>query len=252
MYGRFSLMNKNNMSYIRIEKYLSEEGIMSRREAKRFLESGDILINGIKPTAGDKIDPEKDVITYSKNVNKKMNEKMTVLVYKPRGYISSKDTDGEKNIFDVFPQFKELNTVGRLDKESEGLIILSNDGMITKAITGKDHLIEKEYVVVVREKITASMMARMSKGMKLEDGWTLPAKAKKLDLHSFSITLKEGRKHQIRRMANACKLTVESLQRIRIHTITAPKMLPGNFKKLTEEQINDLKITGAVTRKKNS
>ena len=181
-----------------------------------------------------------------------MSQKTTVLVYKPRGYISSKDTDGEKTIFDVFPQFKELNTVGRLDKESEGLILLSSDGMITKAITGKDHAIEKEYVVTVREKVTPSMMARMSKGMKLEDGWTLPAKAKRVDTNIFSITLKEGRKHQIRRMANACRLTVESLKRVRIHTISAPKMMPGNFKKLTEDQIRDLKQTGAITRKKNS
>ncbi len=242
------------MSLIRIEKYLSEQGIMSRREAKRFLESGDILVNGKRPQAGDKINPEKDTLTYSKNVSLTMSEKETILVYKPRGYISSKDSDGEKNIFDVFPQFKHLNTVGRLDKESEGLILLSNDGMVTKAITGKDHAIEKEYIVTVREKITPRMMEEMSRGMKLEDGWTLPAKAKKINNHVFSITLKEGRKHQIRRMANACRLTVLSLKRIRIHNITAPKMLPGNFKKLSERQCNDLKNTGAITyhKKKKS
>lgn len=233
------------MSILRIEKYLSEQGIMSRREAKKFLQNGQIYVNKIKAETGQKIDPKKDVISYDKNVSNTMSEKMTVLVYKPRGFISSKDNDGNKTIFDVFPQFKELNTVGRLDKESEGLILLSNDGMITKAITGKEHLIEKEYLVTVREKVTPSMMAKMSKGMKLEDGWTLPAHAERVDNNSFKITLKEGRKHQIRRMANACKLTVTSLKRTRIHTFTAPKMLPGNFKKLTEEQINDLKDTGS-------
>lgn len=230
---------------IRIEKYLSEEGIMSRREAKKFIESGDIRVNGEIPKPGDKINPKKDSLEYSKKVEKTMGEKLTVLVYKPRGVLSSKDTDSGKNIFDVFTQFKDLNTVGRLDKESEGLILLSNDGMITKAITGKDHLIEKEYTVSVRENITPSMMKKMSKGMKLEDGWTLPANAQKISTHVFNITLREGRKHQIRRMANACKLTVESLKRIRIHTITAPRMLPGNFKKLTKDQIEDLKNTGS-------
>lgn len=230
---------------IRIEKYLSEKGIMSRREAKRFLESGDIKVNGKIPQPGDKIDIKKDIISYSNKVHKTMSEKLTVLVYKPRGVLSSKDTDSGKNIFDVFTQFADLNTVGRLDKESEGLILLSNDGMITKAITGKDHLIEKEYTVTVRENITPSMMKKMSAGMKLEDGWTLPAFAEKTSTHTFNITLKEGRKHQIRRMANACKLTVESLKRIRIHTITAPKMLAGNFKKLTQEQIDDLKNTAS-------
>lgn len=242
-------MTQNKHMIIRIEKYLSEQGIMSRREAKRFLESGDIKINGKVPQPGDKINPSKDTITYSKKVDSVMKDKITVLVYKPRGVLSSKDTGAGKNIFDVFTQFKDLNTVGRLDKESEGLILLSNDGMVTKAITGKDHLIEKEYTVTVRENVTPSMMKKMSEGMKLEDGWTLPAKAHKINTHTFNITLKEGRKHQIRRMANACKLTVESLKRVRIHSMSAPRMLPGNFKKLTLEQINDLKKVGAQTKK---
>lgn len=242
-------MKKNNL--IRIEKYLSQEGIMSRREAKRFIESGHILVNNNKANPGDKINPEIDKLTYSKKVSAEMKEKITVLVYKPRGYLSSKDTY-DKNIFEVFPQFKDLNTVGRLDKESEGLILLSNDGMITKAITGKDHLIEKEYLVEVREKVNPTIIKRMIEGIKLEDGWTLPAKAERVSNHSFKITLKEGRKHQIRRMANACRLTVLSLKRIRIHSLRAPRMLPGNFKKLSKDQINDIKNTGNTANKKTA
>ncbi|MCA9352042.1 rRNA pseudouridine synthase [Patescibacteria group bacterium] len=230
---------------IRIEKYLSEQGIMSRREAKRFIESGDILVNGKQPKSGDKINPDRDIVSYSDNLRTHMEEKITVLVYKPRGCVSSKDT-GEKNIFDIFPQFTHLNTVGRLDKESEGLILLSNDGIVTKAVTGKDHLLEKEYLVRVREQVTNGMMKKMSEGIKLEDGWTKPATAKKVDAHTFSITLKEGRKHQVRRMANACNLTVLSLQRVRIHTITAPSMLPGNFKHVPREQVDELKHIGLI------
>jgi pseudouridine synthase len=237
------------MSNIRIEKYLSENGIMSRREAKKFLLAGLISVNDIVAQPGDKINPKIDTISLDKSVQKEMKSKQTILVYKPRGVVSSKDTDGEKTIFDVFPQFKDLNTVGRLDKESDGLILLSNDGMITKAITGKDHLIEKEYRVQVRENVTPSMMKKMSEGIKLEDGWTRPAEAHRVNSHVFNIVLKEGRKHQIRRMANACRLTIESLTRIRIHTITAPKMLSGNFKNLSDEQIDDLKKVGAVTAK---
>ncbi len=164
---------------IRIEKHLSEQGIMSRREAKRFLQEGLIFVNKKKAQPGDKIDPSTDKISYEKSVEKSMQTKESVLVYKPRGVVSSKDTDQGKNIFDIFPQFKNLNTVGRLDKESDGLIILSNDGMITKAITGKDHKIEKEYKVIVREKVTPAIMRQMSEGIKLDDGWTLPAHAKK-------------------------------------------------------------------------
>ncbi|MCD5389790.1 MAG: pseudouridine synthase [Candidatus Pacebacteria bacterium] len=231
---------------IRIEKYLSEQGIMSRREAKKYLLEGLIEINNKKPQPGDKINPEKDKITYAKSIQKNLSEKITVAVYKPRGILSSKDTDKGKNIFQSFPQFKDLNTVGRLDKESEGLILLSNDGMITKAVTGKDHNIEKEYVVTVRENYLPWMAKKMSQGMKLQDGWTLPARASRVDEHTFKIILKEGRKHQIRRMANECKLTVTSLKRIRVHTIKIDGMLPGNFKKLTVDEISDIKKVGKV------
>ncbi len=205
------------MEPLRIEKYLSDQGICSRREAKKLIEEGLIYINNQKAETGAKIIPGKDTLKLDTKVQQLQNEKISVLVYKPRGVLSSKDEGVGKTIFDVFPQFKHLNTIGRLDKESDGLIILSNDGILTKAITGKDHLIEKEYVVKVRENVTPSMMTKMSQGMKLEDGWTLPAKAKKIDNHSFSITLKEGRKHQIRRMSNACKLTINALTRICIH-----------------------------------
>jgi len=229
---------------IRIEKHLSDTGVASRREAKRLIEEGFVLVNGKPTQPGDKIDPSKDRIDIKKQGLVSLDQKETVLVYKPRGYLSSKDVGAGKNIFDVFPQFAHLNTVGRLDKESEGLILLSNDGLVTKAITGRDHLIEKEYLVTVREKVTPAMVVKMSEGIRLEDGWTKPAIAKKVDAHSFSITLKEGRKHQIRRMANACHLTVESLKRTRIHTISAPGMLPGNFRILTDTEVQDIKSAG--------
>lgn len=227
---------------VRIEKYLGKEGILSRREARKYLEEGHIFVNGTQAEPGQKILPREDKITFDSQVQREQDQKITVAVYKPRGVISSHDTDRGKNIFDVFPQYKHLHCVGRLDKESEGLILLSNDGLVTRAVTNKEHKVEKEYLVTVREEVLPWMMEKMSRGMELEDGWTLPATAKKVDTHSFSIILKEGRKHQVRRMANACHLTVESLNRIRIHTITSKGMLPGNVKKLDPEVIEELKI----------
>ncbi len=225
---------------IRIEKYLSEQALMSRREAKRALEAGLILVNQKRARPGDKIDPQRDTLRLPKK-KEVGEEKKTVAVYKPRGFISSKDTDRGKNIFDRFPQFKDLNTVGRLDKESEGLILLSNDGLVTKAVTGKNHLIEKEYLVTVRENFLPWMAKKMSEGIKLEDGWTLPARATRVDKHSFRIVLREGRKHQIRRMANACHLTILSLKRVRVHTVTLGGMLPGNFRTLTRDEVAEIK-----------
>ncbi len=234
--------------YIRIEKYLSEQGVLSRREAKKYIEEGLITVNGNIPHPGDKIDPQKDVVKLHKKIQEKEKEKISVLVYKPRGILSSKDQGVGKNIFDVFPQFKHLNTVGRLDKESEGLIILSNDGLVTKAITGKHHPIEKEYLVEVREDVLPWMMKKMSEGIRLQDGWTLPAKAIRVNKHTFRIILREGRKHQIRRMANACKLTIKSLKRIRIHTLKIGNMIPKNFRKLTSTEVQELKQYAKTTR----
>ncbi len=232
------------MESIRIEKYLAEQGIASRREAKQYLEQGSILVNGVKGVTGQKINPETDRIELNKHAAESIKKKTTVAVYKPRGVVSSHDTDKGKNIFAIFPQYTKLHTVGRLDKESEGLILLSNDGLITRAVTNDQHLIEKEYVVTVREEVLPWMMQKMSTGMELEDGWTLPAQARKTGTNSFAIILKEGRKHQIRRMANACHLTIESLKRIRIHTIRIDGMMPGNVKHIDEETLNELKNVG--------
>lgn len=231
-------MPESDHNKIRIEKFLSEQGIMSRREAQALMKKGDILLNGkkIKET-GIKINPAVDKITIANQGEVKLKAKETVAVHKPRGVISSKDEDGVKTIFDIFPQFAHLNCVGRLDKESEGLILLSNDGIVTKMVTGKDHIIEKEYVVETRENIMPAMMARMSKGIKLKDGWTKPARAEKIDKHTFRIVLIEGKKHQIRRMADACRLTIKSLKRIRVGNIELGGMYAGQWKKVDRKDI---------------
>ncbi len=229
------------MNTIRIEKYLSDTGIASRRESKRIIEQGLVQINGITTIVGQRVTIPIDTVTVNTTDAHQAFERTTVAVYKPRGVLSSHDHGAGKNIFNIFPEYKDLHTVGRLDKDSEGLILLSNDGLITKAITGSDHLIEKEYLVTTRETILPWMMQKMSKGMELEDGWTLPSVAKKVTSNKFSIILKEGRKHQIRRMANACRLTIESLKRVRIHTIQSTGMLPGNVRKVDGATILDLR-----------
>jgi len=229
---------------VRIEKYLSEQGICSRREAAALIKAGLLFLNGkpVKET-GIKIDPGTDEVKLHKEARKRMDQKETVLVYKPRGLICAKDHDSGDTIFKAFPHFKHLNTVGRLDKESEGLILLSNDGQITKLITdkNKDHVIEKEYEVTVREDVMPAMIRRMESGIKLDDGWTKPASAEKLSKHVFRITLLEGRKHQIRRMANALRLTVQKLERIRIGHLRKGQMRAGYFKKLSPDDIQMLK-----------
>jgi pseudouridine synthase len=220
-----------------IQKYLSMQKIMSRREAERYLKQGKIKVNGqIVTEFGKQIDPDKDKIEIVGVVS----AKTTIMCNKPRGISSSKVKEEGKNIFDLLPQFNHLSTIGRLDKESEGLILLSNDGVLTNLITGEDHLIEKEYIVEVQEKVTPTKINALSKAMILNDGVTLPAQAKLLSDHSFSIVLKEGRNHQIRRMAAKVNLTVLKLQRIRIGTLQLGNLNTGTYRPVTKEEIQEL------------
>lgn len=230
---------------MRIQKYLSEKGVLSRREAERALLAGQIKINGIiVKTLGTVINPETDRIELISSIkNPKQTVQKTFAVYKPRGIVCSKNSTEGKTIFDLFPALKkwDLNTVGRLDKESEGLILLSNDGVITSAITGGNHRIEKEYEVTVRERVTPSALKKMESGIKLEDGMTLPARTKRITGHTFRLILVEGRNHQIRRMANALRLTISSLKRIRIGNITLNNISTGAYRELSPKEALDLK-----------
>jgi len=227
---------------MRIQKYLSQKGVLSRREAEKYLQKGLIKVNGkVVTELGTKIDPEKDTVDVTNN-NSLIPQKESVLVNKPRGVVvSNQNTEGE-TIFEIFPQYSHLSAVGRLDKESDGLLILSNDGVIAKKVTGPDHTIEKEYVVTVREDITPAIVKRLESGIKIDKEMTLPAKVQKKDRHTFSIILVEGKKHQIRRMCDAVRLTVESLTRIRIGNITDKKLRLGKSRPLTTDEIDSLKV----------
>ncbi len=221
-----------------IQKYFSEKKMMSRREADRLLKAGRVKVNGVVVVNfGRKIDPEVDKVEIVGGIE----EKITVLFHKPRGISSSKVKSEGRNIFDLVPQFKDLNAIGRLDKESEGLILLSNDGVLAKIITGQDHLIEKEYIVEVRERVRESQMNAVRRGMVLNDGPTLPAKAKMLSEHSFSITLKEGRNHQIRRMCDKLRLTVLNLKRVRVGQLVLGSLKVGRFQVVSKDEILKIK-----------
>jgi len=227
-----------NKAIMRVQKYLSQKRILSRREAENFIKRGLIKVNGkIVSQMGTQIDPDKDKV----EVLQEKIEKMTVAINKPRGIVSSKNIAEGKTVFELFPQFKNLNAVGRLDKESEGLLLLSNDGVITSVVTGDGHLMEKEYQVEVRENLSPSKTKRMENGIRIDGKMTLPARAKILNPHSFSIILKEGRKHQIRRMCDALNLTVVSLKRLRIGNIFLRGLAPGTYKILSEKEVADLK-----------
>ena len=139
------------------------------------------------------------------------------------------------------PQFADLNAVGRLDKESEGLILLSNDGVITSVVTGDDHKIEKEYEVTTRENLKERHMKIMERGMQIGDEATKPARTELLSSRSFKIILKEGKHHQIRRMCAALNLTITSLKRIRVGNIVLRGIREGRFRTLSDDEVRKLK-----------
>ncbi len=220
---------------MRIQKFLSEQKIASRREAERYIQQGLIKVNGVvEKNPATQIDPEHDVVELLAGASKAMGEKITIAINKPRGLLSSPH---------LLPQeYRQLNAVGRLDKASEGLLLLSNDGAVTGAVTSDRHLIEKEYEVSVHECVTASKINKMASGIELEDGLTLPAKVKQLGDHEFRIVLREGRKHQIRRMCEAMHLTVANLKRLRIGTINLGTLALGKFRRLSTQEVAALKV----------
>jgi pseudouridine synthase len=210
---------------MRIQKYLSQQRILSRREAEAYIKKGLIKLNGkIVSEMGVQIDPVKDKIEVLKP--KGGTSKRTLVFYKPRGMTT-------EEIVHFKPEFADLNPVGRLDKESEGLILLSNDGVVTAAVTSDKHLVEKEYQVNVQENIPSGKIRKMEEGVRLEDGMTMPAQAELVSPHVFRLTIKEGRKHQIRRMADALHLTVTQLKRIRIGPVTMRGMKATEFRSIS-------------------
>jgi 23S rRNA pseudouridine2605 synthase len=227
-----------DMAAMRIQKYLSEQGILSRRKAEEYIRAGKIRVNGQVAQIGHSIDPTKDKVEV---MGETTTQFTSVLVYKPRGISSARAGAEGKTIYDLLPQFSKLHIAGRLDKESEGLLILTNDGILAKQLTSDKHLIEKEYEVHTQERVEGPMLGHMTRGIKLKDGMTLPAEVTKISHNKFKIILREGRNHQIRRMADAVHLTVARLTRKRIGPLTTSKLQPGAFRELTPQEVSTLK-----------
>lgn len=226
---------------IRLEKYMAQKGLASRREAKDLISRGFVQVNSSPVTnPGFGIDPTIDKISIKKDPK---NKKEYILLYKPRGVETNKTTFNLKDIHETFPAFKHLAPIGRLDADSEGLIILSNDGTLTKALTTADTHIGKTYKVSVRDTVTEETLRKMSSGVYIDGLRTKPAPTKKISEHTFTIELHEGRKHQIRLMCQYFGWHVTSLTRIKIGHLTIGNMQEGDFKVLTPADIERLKTS---------
>lgn len=229
---------KEIISYpVRINRYLLLNGYCSRRKADKFIEEKRIKINGRIAVLGDKVE-NGDKVTVDDTVDKDADEYVYIAYNKPIGIVSHNPAEGEKGIEDIFKWSVPLSPLGRLDKTSEGLMILSNDGRIVDALLNPKYEHEKEYVVKVDKKITGIFLKGMENGVRIEGYKTKPAKVKKVSEQVFNITLTEGKKHQIRRMCAALGYQVQELKRIRISSIKLGNLKSRQHKILEGEELS--------------
>ncbi len=224
----------------RVQKFLSEAGVASRRKAEEFIKSGQVSVNGVKAQLGDKVDPSKDVVKVYGKVIQARPEKMYLALYKPKNYVVSKrDPQGRKTVFSLLPEDlrNKVHNIGRLDFETEGLLILTNDGDLTEQLAHPKYEHDKEYEVITPDEIKSRQLELLRDGIELPTGLTSPAQVKQRSGKIY-ITIHEGKKRQIRRMFNAVGLGVTNLKRIRINKYVLPKDLkPGEYVTITKNDI---------------
>ena len=224
----------------RVQKYISTSGAASRRRAEEFIKSGQVTINGRKAKLGDKVDPEVDVVKVYGKLVTPPEASIYLAINKPKGYVVSKsDPKGRKTVFDLLPEDlrKKVWNVGRLDFDTEGLLIMTNDGELTQELSHPKYEHEKEYEVTTQELPTDSQLDHLRTGVEIATGTTFPAQVKQRD-GKVRITIHEGKKRQVRRMFSTVGLTVSNLKRIRINKLLLPANLnPGNFKLIKKEEI---------------
>jgi 23S rRNA pseudouridine2604 synthase len=216
---------------MRINKYLAHQGIASRREADVLVEAGKVLINGKKAKNGDQVQANDKVELKGATKTK------TYLAYKGRGIITHSPSEKEVDIVSRLKKdygIVDVSPIGRLDKDSEGLIIISNDGRITGPLLDPESGHEKEYDVTVDKTIGPMFVKAMSNGVEIEGYRTKPAKVtpNKNNDKRFTIILTEGKKHQIRRMCAALGYQIQSLKRVRIMSIKLDKLKPNQYRKI--------------------
>jgi pseudouridine synthase len=225
------------MPLMRLQKYLSGAGFCSRRKGEEFITDGLVKVNGIIITQlGTKVDPQNDRIEVNQTLVKAGQEKVYIALNKPREYVTSCDHAGEKIVLDLVDIPERIYPVGRLDKDSTGLLLLTNDGRLHHRLSHPSFDHEKEYEVTAASHITDGALKSLEKGMPMMGKKTRPAKVKRLSSKQFRIILKEGRNRQIRRMVRKVGNRVIGLKRIRISSIKLGRLSEGSWRYLGEKE----------------
>ena len=238
---------------ISLNKYISETGYCSRREADRLIEAGRVLLNNEIAVTGNRYREGDEVVVDGSIVKPANKEKMVILAFnKPIGITTTTDENIRGNIINYINYPKRIFPIGRLDKDSEGLIFLTNNGDIVNKILRAGNQHEKEYLVRVDKNIDGTFLRNMSEGVRIDGVKTLPCRIKQTGKHSFNIILVQGLNRQIRKMCEALGYKVTALQRIRIMGITIGKIAIGKWRYLSEPETESLlkAVSGSVSEVK--
>lgn len=239
---------------IRLQKFLSEAGVASRRKAEEMIRNGAVKVNGHVAQIGDSVDPKKDTVTVKGKKIIKQSSKRYILLNKPRGYVTTTDDDlGRKCVLELVKDVKErIYPVGRLDRVSEGALIMTNDGAFANAMMHPSKHVPKTYRVTVRPEPTSEQIEILSTGVEIDGRLTAPADvyiiSKDEGRAVLEIILYEGRNRQIRRMCEALNLEVARLRRIAVGPIKLGMLQTGQWRDLTEQEVESLfKAAGLKT-----
>lgn len=224
---------------MRINKYLSESGITSRRGADKYIDAGRVKINGELAELGSQVE-EGDIVTVDGRPVTLEKSYVYLKLNKPRGITSTTERHIKGNIVDFVGHQERIFHIGRLDKDSEGLILLTNDGDIVNEILRVENKHEKEYIVSVDKKITDEFIERMAEGVDILGTTTLPAKVRKINDRTFNIILMQGLNRQIRRMCEALGYEVRQLRRVRVMNILVDDLKLGQWKDLSQQEKDEL------------
>ena len=232
------------MESVRLQKYFTDCAILSRRAAEDMIREGRVKVNGEVATLGQKVDPEKDVVEFDgKLVKPAVNEKYYILLYKPRGIVTTlSDEKGRTTVADLVADLGvRVYPVGRLDMDSDGLLILTNDGALTERLTHPRHEIPKHYHVTVPGVVTPAQLGALNSSFLLDGYTTRPAKVSVVRAEGgetvLSFELYEGRNRQIRRMCDQVGLRVRRLSRVAIGKIGIGDLVPGRYRHLTPDEL---------------
>ncbi len=226
---------------IRIQKYLSEQGVCSRRHAEKLIVAGLVSVNGeVVTELGTKVDPAVDKVDVDDRVVEERRKLAYVALNKPVGIVTTCSQRGARTVMDLVKTAGRMFPVGRLDKDSSGLLLMTNDGMLAYRLTHPKFGHEKEYIVDVAFPITEGALSKLRHGLKLDGRRTQGARAWKAGGRRFRITLREGRNRQIRRMCRKIGNPVTRLKRIRVENVTLGSLEPGKWRYLSEGERKEL------------